>query len=235
MAIAGYVSYVQAAGASTAITDEALTNTSGDIWEAGASKDLWDPTVTWTVEASEDSGSTYATLSGSEYTIDYILGRVTIDSYTTGSGNTANITDIRVDGAYFPKYKLGNAHSCDLSLGRELLDSAVFEDAGARKTDGRGSFSASVSQFEIGELPIDGSGGSEKSLLDILKDDDVQTVVVVVPTGTAADGEIRGWASLATDDISAPGDGMIEGSLEFEGSMPVPADSSQSTKPWNYK
>jgi hypothetical protein len=231
----GYAASVLLTGAAVTMTGESMSVVSGTAYEIDdATKDIFDPDTAMVVEASEDSGSTYATLGTDEYDIKFLLGRIDINNYTSGSGNTANITNVRIDGAYLPRFTLANARSVDFEPTRAMADASVFRDEGERRVGLRLDFSSTIESLAQGQVPLDGSGGTEDSILDLVLSA-TRTVLQVTPTGTASDFVLRSFVKIESDGISVPGDDLVSASISMQGALPDSATSNQTVNLFNYK
>lgn len=240
MAVAGHKAQVKASTTSTAMTNETLSvvaGTSNVTWEvATATRDLWDPAATYTVEASEDSGSTWNTLSASEFSISYLLGQVDLDAYTSGSGTVANVTDVRVSstsGGYLTSYAVLGGRSCSGTLGPAEHMSAVFQDDGEARIYGRQDVSWDVESIERQWTPLDGDGGSEDSLYDKVQNE-TPFVFEVQPSGTSGE-YFRSWVLIMNDAEDFSGGSLHTTTLTLAGALQRPAMSTQTCKVWNYK
>lgn len=112
---AGYLAKVLKQGTSTAMTAEAMTVESGQIFAIDdATKDLWDRAGTFVVfdVASDETANV-------EW-FDYLFGRIKfLDSYTV-------IGAITIDGDFFPKVALGKANAFTLTQTAALIESSDF-------------------------------------------------------------------------------------------------------------
>jgi hypothetical protein len=232
---AGYKGSVLLCGAAVSMTNEALSSITADVWRVTASaKNVFDPETAVSVEVSEDSGSTWTELGTEEYTVNFLFGIVDIDAYTSESGNTANIDQVRIDGAYLPKYTLANARASDWSANADLKDASVFQDEGMRRKRNRLDFEATVESLAQGQVPLDGSGGSEDAILDLILGA-TRTVYEFTPTGDESDFAIRAFVKLASQGVSVPGDDLVQANISMSGALPGSATANQTPSIFNYR
>lgn len=221
-------------GTSTAMTEEATTvvsGTSNQVWQiTDATKDILDYSVTFTVEASEDSGATWTTLGTDEYTLQYLLGRVDIDNYTSASGTVANVTDVRISGSFLEQFERDEVYSSSHEKMLNLEETSAYNDQGEHRTPIRQDFTASVDDYDRGDTELDTGEGS---ILDYVLDG--RTTVFSLNPNRDSDGVIRAWVRIGGDSTDQPGDAVITDSIDFEGSQKTAEMSSQTASVWNYR
>jgi len=233
--LAGYKASVLLCGAAVTMTDEALSSITADVWRVAATtKNIIDPETAVSVEVSEDSGGSWTELGTEEYTVGFLFGIVDIDAYTSESGSTANIDEVRITGDYLPKYTLAKARSSDWSASADLKDASVFQDEGTRRKRNRLDFEASVESLAQGQVPLDGSGGSEDAILDLILGA-TRTVYEFTPSGDEADFAIRAFVKLASQGVSVPGDDLVQANISMSGALPNSATADQIPKIFNYR
>ena len=218
-------------GSSTAMTDESTTNITGDLWQVDdADRDILDLDATFVVEVSEDAGGTWETLGTDEYTLRYLIGRVDIDNYTSLSGDTTNIDQVRITGEFLEQFERATVHSSSNEKTLNLDESSSYGDQGEHRTPIRQDFTASVDDYDRGFDDLD---TGEDAILDYLLDGRVLVFSVHPDRGT--DGVIRAWVrhSSASDDQA--GDSVIETSFDVEGSQRTPEMTSQTANLWDYR
>jgi hypothetical protein len=190
----------------------------GTLWTIDdGTKNVFDPAATFTVEV--DSGGGFSTISPSNYTIRYLVGAVEFDS--SQSGNS-----VRISGDYLPKYRVIEGYSTDPSASPDLLDATVFGDTAMRRVQGLLDVSVSFEQYLVKETPIDGSGGSESSLHDIVTAGD-SIVFSWDPDGNG-NGLIRAFVKSSSESWSASPDSLATRTLEMEVDT---VDSAMTTQP----
>ena len=233
----GWNSQVQATGTATPMTEEAcsvIAGTSNQTWEIdAAAKDAFDPSTTMTVEASENSGSSWATLDPAEFTLKYLLGRVDIDAYSSGSGTVGNITDVRISGKYVPKYTWAQARSCSVALSPEEQDASVFQDEGKRRIYGREDFSATIESLDLQLDPLDTPTDAESALADYISNE-TAFVFELQPSGDSTK-VIRAWVKIMGYSGDFSGGSLDTASIDVMGTVKDSAMSTQSVNYWNYK
>lgn len=232
MAKSGHNAKALLTGASVSMTEEAcsvVAGTSNEVWEIdAASKDVFDVATTFTVEVSENSGADWDTLGTDEFALRYLIGRVDVADY---DGTVANITDVRISGAYLPKYEQTETHSSGNDKTINLVDSSCYQHDGIRRTPIRQDFSASVDTYDMGNEPLDGSEGDEDSVLDRLLSGDA-FVLEIAPDDNST---IRAWVKPASQSTDSPGDGLHDRGLSLEGAQQTPTMTSQTASLWDYR
>lgn len=228
-AVAGFKTTLDVSGSAVAFTTLALSEINDNLWEVGSADDaksVWNPSASFTVEASEDSGSTYATLGAAEYELNYLAGRVDVTNYASGTSNTANITDVRISGDYLPRYTEADAYSTDVNLSFSPLDSTTFSDTDMARVKGLADVDLSVSTLQFGRTPLDGVADTEDELIEILGNG--RLVVVSVQLTTDTERYIRAFARLDQVNVSSSVDGRVEGEINFVGHLPANALTSHT-------
>lgn len=120
-----------------AMTDEAMGNGgSGLVYSTtNAAKNFWDPREAAVIK----DGSTTLVL-GTDYTIDYLLGQVTLAAPPAGA--------VTVTGKYLPKHTLPACRSYSLTPQRAQLDTTVFGDEAVNRTSGLGDVAGTLERLE---------------------------------------------------------------------------------------
>jgi len=227
-------------GASTSITEEACdaigSGTPSLYWQVtDHTKDIWDPSVTWTVEVNDGNGWTNA--STSNYSLRYLVGVVAFDSDPFGGSTSGN--DVRVTGSYLPKYTVLEAHEETISIEPELYDVSRFGDEGMRRLEGVKEISGDFTTHRQIERELDSDGGTEPTLREILLGEethgssasiDPYRVLSVQPDGTETQ-MWRAWVQLASEEQSAAHGEAQSRSYSFEVDDQPASMSSQISKP----
>lgn len=191
MGVATYTTTIKKSGTSTSMTGEATTLISGTTYGIDdAIKDLFDRDQTFVVK---DGGTPIAT---TDYTIDYLRGRVTLDSAPGGA--------VTIDGYYLPLATLAGANTYDLTVTPAILDTTDIADSGWM-TNKQGLIDVAFSASRFDDLTTD--------YRDHLVDGD--TVVIEIISGGGAE-IIRGWFNVS--GVAGAGDleGLEEQNLSFE-------------------
>jgi len=205
---------LKVSGASVSFTDQPMTlisGTSGKTWQISSlAKDLWDPTQSVTIKSNGSA------VSASNYTINYLFGSVTFD--TNRSGETITAT-----GNNYPHYYVPMARVASWQDSRNAIDASVFFDDGPRVILGQRQLEVTGEHIDIETLPLDGSGGSEKTLKEIFHNGG-QLVVEYGPEGTA-DGTKTGarqglvhraWVKITESQLSLTLGEAVTTELQFE-------------------
>lgn len=125
-ALAGYLTNIYyLSGSSTAFTNLALSNPSGDkkTWTLTGvnTKQIWDPTQPLPVQTAPD-GVTWSTVT-TGFNVMYPIGTIVFASAVAG-GSPA----VRVSGNYWPYVFLGDAKEVDLTVQQSVLDATAFQN-----------------------------------------------------------------------------------------------------------
>lgn len=209
-------------GASVAFSDEPMSliaGTGGTLWQiTDKSKDLWEPTVEIDVGEDTDIDSILdpgEEIADANFSVQYLFGAVTFD--TDRSGQT-----ILASGSYRPHYYLDLGQSVTWTDGYNTMDAAAFFDTGPRTILGQRTLEATVEHVDTEFLPLDGSGGSEKTLRDIIGDRD-RLALEYGPMGTddgTASGTRRGrvrraWVKISEQNLDASLTSLVGSELSF--------------------
>lgn len=113
--VVGYNTLIKTGGTSTAMTDEATTNTAGDTWRINdTAKRVWDPAVALTFE-----DNLVAIDAGDILSIDRLFGTVTFTATKTGPITVAT-------GNYIPLINVATAKGYSLNMVADVLDDTDF-------------------------------------------------------------------------------------------------------------
>lgn len=192
MTIAGYDTEILLSGSGLALTNEACTNTTGDVFQiTDAAKRALDPTAVITVKANG------ITVSPELYTLDRLFGRVSFLSTpaapVTVSGTYLPMTAVATaTGGKFSR-KATNTDVTPLNTpNRHVLRQQILKDV-----------SGSITRFETMDALF------SAALL--------AGAMVVVQRNYAGAPFERAWVILESDDQDLSVDSVIEESIEFSG------------------
>lgn len=244
MALAGYNTNLGWTAGTTSWTDETcsvIANTSNQDWEIDDStKDVWDWTQTFTVEVSEDNGSSWSTLNTDEYTLRWLIGVVQLDNLNSGtvtSNDPANVTDVRVDGQSLDQHDVLEGRSGGFTIENTLDDTATRHgDTAPRRIRTGTDVTTTVEELQVKEVPIDGSGGSESSIEDYAENG--TTFVYTFNEGASVKSKQR--ALVKIDDLSHSGASSDGVQIESIDLALTTEDSTMSDQPsadwdiWDY-
>lgn len=192
MATAGRKAQVKVSGTAVSFTDEATTSSDDQTYQITATtKRVWDRTVTITVE--EDGVATEES-----YTVNRLTGAITFDSVDALRG------DVTVTGSYLPLSVVGEAFEYSWSGEGDNQDKTAFGDDYIKRIQGLKDFTSSLSKFYV-----------DSTFVDHLTDGAVVVLEFYVDSSSAYD--VRAWAICSSNEISASVDGLVEESIEFEG------------------
>lgn len=224
MATPGYNTQIKLSGDASSMTDEAMSDTGDGLTFRvdDPEREIFNPSTSMTVKVDGTSEPP------TNYEIHYLTGAVTFSSSKAGS--TVTIT-----GEFLPAYPVAAAVSNSVSRSYGGVELTQYHDEGRRYDYGLQEFEASITQLDTDVDPLDGQGGSEDSVLDILGGR--QVVVEYQPSGLASvtsgarQGRvIRAWSIMPTSEESSEVDGRAEAALSFEGSLPDIAMTSQTIR-----
>lgn len=228
VALAGKDAQIYMTGASTSMTGEAMSD-AGDTTTYqidDATKDIFDPATTMVVS---DSNGTVAV---ADYTIRYLVGVVEFD--------TAPTDPVTIDGAYLPKYPIFEGYEQSVEITRELFETTQFQDDGVRRgAVGALEMSGDFSMNKALEELIDGSGGSEDTLREILLGTSTHSrtgsvdrprVYRAQPNDTATDTLISSWVKFADESLDASVGSKQERTFSMEAAKQDSTMSSQTAK-----
>ena len=135
-ATAGHLATISITGASTTMTGEATTVTSGTSFQMDtAARRIVDPAVALVIK---DGGSAW----GGTFTFDYLNGIVTLSGAPTG--------DVTIDGAFLPSRQITQAYELDVSLSAALADSSLLGTAFTQRTRALSDITGSMSCYDVG-------------------------------------------------------------------------------------
>lgn len=208
MATAGYLAAVYLTDdAGTAMTGEGMSVSSGKTYyTTDAAKNLWDPTATFVVL---DNGVTVDT---DEYTLDYLMGKVTFDA---GYSVTGPVT---VTGKYLEPFKITTARGVQATFSRNLVESTVLGDTAVDRISGLADCAVTVDRLDAGQTDYDTGGSSGQTIYSKFSGGE-WTLVEIYPDD-GADEVWRCAVRFESDDLqSAPSD-VQTASLSALGVLP---------------
>lgn len=197
MAYAGRKCQIKLGGAPVALSNAATTaDGARKVYQiTDAAKRVLDPNVVLTIEKSTD-GTTWSAASG--FTVDRLTGKVNF-SVAQAVG-----TQIRVSGSYLPMTAIGEAFEFTYTLEGDNQDVSSFSNDYIKRIQGIKDATASLSRWYVDNTFYDRLMAGSLCMLEFWIN------------GTTPD--LKMWAILASDELSGSVDGVIEESLEFEGS-----------------
>lgn len=192
-ALAGKNAKILAYGSSIVFTDEATTSTDNRTYQiTDTTKRIWCKDCTIVIK---DGGSP----TTENYTLDRLTGRVIFE--TTG---TRTIT---ISGYYLPTHTIGCAYEYTWTLSADNADATCFEHQFMGREQTLKDFSASISKFY----------DTTNYFFNKLFSDDEFVIEFYVDGSSSPD--LRAWGKIATDEDSASVDGLVEESIDIEGTL----------------
>lgn len=202
MAIAGRKAAIKASGAAVAFTNEATTTTDHITYQiANPARRVLDPKASITVKVDADGagGGTATVADPSTYTIDRLFGKII---FKTAQAEGAVVT---VDGSYLPMSTVAEAYEYSWTLEADNQDISQFGDDYIRRAQGQKDASASLSRwFNMDNL-----------FSDAIRNGSILVLEFYTEASAAPDAKM--WALVSSDETSAAVDGMVEESIDFEG------------------
>lgn len=192
MALAGKNALVKTTGTAVAFVTESTTTSDNLTYKIlNTTKEIWCPFCTITV------------LDGGVPTVeDYILNRLA----GTVEFQAAIVRVITLTGQFLPVTTVAHGFEFDYSISADNADSTEFGNQWIRRTQTLKDFSSSISRFENMDYMFHDKLVAEESLvLEFFED-------------SAGPADIRARVLIATEEDSAAVDGLVEASLDFEGS-----------------
>ena len=212
MATAGYKASIRVTGQPLATVNEAFTMVSADQFYrvTNAAKRVIDWNTTLTVQRSTDGGATWNTVTN--YTVDYLFGKV---NFTVA--NPVG-TLVRASYNYLPLYTFAEGRDVTFDVSVAELDVTVFGDTNVHRKAGLFDLSGSITGLSLLNVELDGSGGSEKTLQELLKDREF--VVLSYQPDSAGTFEMRAVVMFSSEALSQAVDGLAESTVSFMGVAP---------------
>ena len=218
MATAGYKAQVRIAGAALATINEAFSAVvSTTVWHATASaKRVIDWNTANTVQTSPD-GIVWTTVTN--YTVDYLFGKITF------SAPLAVGVQVRASYNYLPLYTFAEGRDVSFDVSFVELDTTVFGDTDVHRIQGLEDMSGSITSLSLLNVELDGTGGAEKTLAELL--DDREYVVLCYKPDSAGNFEMRAVVQFSSEALSQAVDGLAESTVSFVGAAPKSATGVQ--------
>lgn len=202
MAIAGYNCAVKLPGAPVPVTAEATGSADGGtgaVWQiTNAARRVLDPASP--VAVSVDGGA----IMPDDFTVDYLFGKVMLNAAAPGSVVT-------VSASYLPMLTLAEARDFSVSCARDVLDRTTFGTVARRKMSGLKDCSGSVGHLMTGLEDVDAGAGVVKPFSFFA---DGTPLILELYLGAKT---WRGWVVFDGDEHTSSFDGLVEGSISFQG------------------
>jgi hypothetical protein len=202
MAIAGRKSLVKLAGTPISMASPEPTTKLTE----GIKYQITDPTkrilapfspVSVYVDADGGGAGTPTTADPSTYTLNRLAGTVTFNS-----AQPADAT-VTIQGEYLAPSTVAESYEYTWTIEADNQDASAFQDSFVRRKQGLLDVSAELSRWYVDEAFFD------------LLDQDKTFVVEFYADGNAT--PLRAWMKIASNEVSSSVDGLVEESLEFEG------------------
>jgi hypothetical protein len=204
---AGYMAVIKKSGSSTVFTDEATTLVSGKTYKiTNAVKNVWNRAVAVVVE---DGG--VAIDAADIESIDYLHGRVTLDSGYTPSGA------ITFTGAYFPMTQVAKGRSYNLTQTANAIDNSTFETVQAN--GGYRTFEPGLKTVKLGLTGVYATSNAFEALLAARAE-----AVIEINADGQGKSIARGWFRPMSLGQSGDVGDLEEQTLDFTLAVPDQED-----------
>jgi len=205
MALAGRKALVKASGAAVAFLDEPTTKvTANTVYQiTNTAKRVLDRTATITVEVDADGAGAggFVVADPSTYTLNRLTGTVT---FSADQGVDAVV---RMDGSYLPLTTVAEARSYSYALAGENATDNEFGDSYVTRLQVMKDASGSLSRwYDTSTYWQDAFTGGTVFVLEFYSD------------STAA-YDLKMWAILDTNALSAAFNGLVEQEVAFSGTV----------------
>jgi hypothetical protein len=199
MATPGKKGLVKVPGAPVAMANEATTSLSLVLYQVtNAARRLLTPFGDYVVEQSTNAGANWNAVTA--YTLNRLTGSITFS--TARSAGTL----VRISGNYLPMATAAECKSYRFRISAKNDDTSAFGDEWVRRTqallDATGALGrwASVDRYFRGQLVAE------------------ELVLIEIYANSAAAPDLRVWARMSSDEMTAAVEGQQENSVEWEGS-----------------
>lgn len=193
MAIAGKKAQVKVSGDPLSFSGESFSTTDDQNYQIDdAAKRVWCRNCTITVY--ED---------GAETTEDYSLNRLTgVITFASADGTRGTIT---ADGQYLPMSVAAEAYDYTYTIDSDNAEDNAFGDEFISRVQTLKDISGSISRwYKLDSYYYDALTSGEPVVIELYADE-------------GSTFELRIWGLLATDEITAAVDGLVEEAVDFEG------------------
>lgn len=190
-ATAGKLANVKVSGTAVSFTDEATTTTDDQTYKiTDTTKIPWHRTAAITVEVG---GSPVTT----GFTINRLTGEVVFDTVATRT--------VTVTGSSLPMADVAQAYEYTLTIEADNQEATPFKQEFINRVQGMKDVSASISRyFVVDDVFLDQVTAGADCVLEFYLD-------------YTDDAFCRVWALIASDEVSAAADGVVEDAIDFEG------------------
>lgn len=201
MATAGFRAQVMVAGAPVPFADAPTTAdaTLTRFRVSDPDRSVWDRSAAFTVRRSGDAGATFTAVPAGEYTLDRLSGTVVFAAAQPAG------TVVQVSGSYLTLSAAAEAKEYSYTLTGNNAEATRFGDGYARRAQTQKEVTGSLSQWATADRYFEDALASG------------QPVVLAFYSDAGAAPDLRVWALVASSEISAAVDGLVETSVEWEG------------------
>lgn len=206
MAIAGRKAQVRVAGAPLPVTAEPTTaNAARTQYQiTDPARRVLDMNAAVTVTTFASGSTTGVVATPGQYTINRLTGTV-VFATARNSGTT-----VQVAASYLPLSVAAEAREYTVTLSASNQDASALGDTHVRRQQGLKDASGSISLWTTTDRYFEEAlAAGSPVVLDFYSD------------GNAAAPDIRAWALISSDEISAAADGLAETAVEWEATADV--------------
>ena len=192
MVYAGHKCKVRVSGSPLTLTDEA-TSTADDLTFqiTDAAKRVLDPTADITVNVDGVAADP------STYKLNRLDGSVTFKTAQTGA-------TVTISGQYLPLSDVAEAHEFSYALEANNEDVSTFQSDYVKKEQTTKDFTAELAAWHDVNVDV---------FVEAIRGGRIMVLEFYV-NGVL---DIRAWCLAASDEIESSADGLVEESIEFEG------------------
>lgn len=199
MAYAGKNALVTLSATGVALTAAATTSADGKVYQVASSSYQGEPFAP--LSPFSVATSSGGAVSSTAYTVHRLNGSVV---FPTSSANAYTFT-----GTVLPTASVAAAHGYSYSISADNQDATVFGNAWRSRIQAQKDMSGSVQDFH-----------SAPAFAQILVSSS-QPVAITFHASSTASFDTRCWGYLSGDDISGAADGIVDGSVSFEGTADI--------------
>ncbi len=199
MAYAGHKCKVKISGSALTLTDAATSTTDDITFQiTDAARRVLDPKADITVEVDPEADGTFVVADPSTYTLNRLNGSVTFDTAQTGA-------NVIISGYYLPLLDVAEAYEFTYSLEGNNEAANRFQSEWQRREQTLKDITAELAAWHDVNVDV---------FYDALNTGNLMVLEFYVNDVL----DLRAWCISASDEIASAADGLIEESLEFEGS-----------------
>ena len=197
MALAGKRANVKVSGDSVIFENESVLNLDDKNYQIeDVNKRVFDRKAEISVYVDE-------VITGESYSVNRLRGIIEFDDEDSERG------EVTLDGEYLPMSKAGGANEYDYTIEADNLEATEFQSDWITRVQGLLDISGSLSiWYDLDDY-----------FADALMDESV--VVIEFYSSDNVEPDLKCWAVLDSDEMSVAVDGLVEQSVDFEGTSDI--------------